>query len=126
VGGFIVLSDGRALALNNFATDRIILALAAELPACAFRDWLLAQQSLFVGPGMTSVDVRELTPENARALLGAIRRVAADPARADADITLLADMAAAAERGEPPMDLNPHMRNPLPPTGGRSGPGWVQ
>jgi hypothetical protein len=30
----------------------------------------------------------------------------------------------AAERGDPPMDLNPHMRSVLPPPRGRRWPGW--
>jgi hypothetical protein len=79
MGGFIVLSDGRAFALNNRATNVIVQTIAVELPAGELRNWLLSQQS-------TIVD--------------------------------------AAERGDPPMDLNPHMRAVLPPTSDRSGPGW--
>jgi hypothetical protein len=134
VAGFIVLADGRAFALNNWATDVVIRTLAAELPAGAFRAWLLAQQSVVVGMGQTSVDVRELAPGNARELLAAIRRVAHGQMRAGdlppdvdwaAHFGLLADMLDSVERGEPPETLNPHMRDVIPPTGARSGPGWV-
>jgi hypothetical protein len=132
VAGFIVLSDGRAFALRNWAVDVVLRTIAAALPGGELAEWVLAQQSTVVGAAMTNVDVRELTPANAQALIAAIRRVAGDvssydlPADVDwaAYFRLLADMADAAERGEPPEELNPHMRDVLPPTGERSGPGW--
>ena len=133
MAGFIVMSDGRAFSLNNRATDVVVRTIASALPAGELRDWVLAQQSTEVGAGMTNIDIRELTPANARELLGAVRHVAGNassfdlPADVDweAQFSLLADMAGAAERGEPPDDLNPHMRDVLPPTGVRSGPGWA-
>jgi hypothetical protein len=42
-----------------------------------------------------------------------------------AGFIVLADMVASVERGQPPEALNPHMRDVIPPTGERSGPGWV-
>jgi hypothetical protein len=132
VGGFIVLYDGRAFALNNWATNVIVRTIAVELPAGELRNWLLFQQSTIQGPGMTSIDLRELTPANAEAIIGAIRRIAADTTRYDlppdadwaAHFRLLADMVDACERGDPPMDLNPHMLALIKPTGRRRGPGW--
>jgi hypothetical protein len=132
VGGFITLKDGRSFALNNWATNVIIQTIAVELPAGELRNWLLSQQSTIIGPGLTRIDVRELTPANAAAIIAAIRRINEDVARYDlppdadwrAHFQLLTDMVDAAERGEPPMDLNPHMLAVSPPTGWRSGPGW--
>ena len=133
MAGFIVLSDGRAFSFRNWATDVVIRTIAAALPAGELREWVLAQQSSEVGAGMTNIDVRELTPANAEELLTAIRHVADNvssydlPADSDwaAHFRLLADMVDAAERGEPPQELNPHMRDVLPPTGRRSGPSWA-
>jgi hypothetical protein len=74
---------------------------------------------------MTSIDLRELTPANAEAIIAAIRRLRANVSDDWVKhLELLADMIDAAERGDPPMDLNPHMRAVLPPTGERRGPGW--
>jgi hypothetical protein len=134
VGGFIVLEDGRAFALNNWATNVIVQTIAVELPAGELRNWLLFQQSTIQGPGMTRIDLRELTPANAEAIVAAIRRINADVTRYDlpddadwrAHFQLLADMVDACERGDPPMDLNPHMLAVSPPTGARRGPGWPQ
>jgi hypothetical protein len=137
VGGFIVLGDGRAFAPKNWIADRMIRAIAAELPAGDLHDWLLAQQSTQPPVFEARVDVRELTPVNSAAVLSAIHRVAANLDRGHdpygllpqgddfpALFGLLAEMVDAAERGDPPMDLNPHMREVIPPTGERSGPGW--
>jgi hypothetical protein len=140
VGGFITLKDGRSFAPKNWTADRVFRAIAAELPEGELRDWVFRQQSEFTYGG-GSIDVRELAPATAEALIAAIRRVAArlgrepnaydlpyDPTRPDSDwptmFDLLVDMIDAAERGDPPMDLNPLMHELIPPTGRRSGPGW--
>jgi hypothetical protein len=67
MAGFIVLKDGRAYAAANWATDAVIRAIAAEVEDGEFRAWLLAQQSEFVGMGLTSVDLREVAPSTVRA-----------------------------------------------------------
>jgi hypothetical protein len=103
----------------------VVGTIADEVGAGELRDWLLAQRSTVIGMGMTNVDLRELTPENAEAIVAAIRRARHRiPADWADHFALLADMVDAAERGESPMDLNPHMRAVLPPTDRRRGPGW--
>jgi hypothetical protein len=134
VGGWIVLRDGRAFAIKNPMTDAMLRAIASELAPGRLQDWLLAQQSEAPGQWEAHVDVRELTPANAEAVRAAIRPVASRLAHGHnpyglADeyrelFALLAEMVDAADRGDPPMDLNPHMRDVIPYSGDRSGPGW--
>ena len=138
VGGFIVFGDGRAFAISNAGTDAVIQALATELRDDEFRDWVLSQQSSLIGLGMTSIDVRELSPRCGEEWYAAIRKASSAVSEARPDdlpyglqgehwpdyFRLLLAMLEASEAGEPPDDLNPHMRAVLPPTGQRRGPGW--
>jgi hypothetical protein len=138
VAGFIVFQDGRAFAIRNAGTDAVIRAIAAEIPDSEFRDWVLAQQSSLLGLGMTSIDIRELSPRCSDEWRSALRRASASVLQADPEdlpydlrgphwpdyFRLLAAMLDASEAGEPVAKLNPHMHSPLPATHCRAGPGW--
>ncbi len=140
VGGSIILEDGRAYAAANWATDATLRAIGREIGDAVLRDWLLRQQSEFVGMGLISVDLREIAPQFRPVLRAAIRgahaRLTRDGGFEDlkADSTCwdgwlsrfddLAEMLWRCEAGEPPQAFNPHMREVVPPTGHRSGPGW--
>lgn len=142
VAGFIVLEDGRAYAAANWATDAMLRAIGREIRDAVLREWLLSQQSVFVGMGMTSVDLREIAPQFRPVLRSAIREAHAR-VRCEGEFEELkagsqwrdgwlkrfddlAEMLRRCEVGEPPQAFNPHMRDLLPPTGNRAGPGWDQ
>lgn len=142
MSGFLVLADGRAWSLATWAFDAALREIADALPddpgAAPLATWLRDQQSDVVGLGMSYVDMRELTDDNRRRLIDAIPR-AVDRARTHGgahwhkpsffpewltELEVLVRMVQAVERGDPPEALNPHMRELIPPTGNRSGPGW--
>ncbi len=142
MGGFVILSDGRAWSAANWAYDALILAIAHDLPSTpdgeAFGAWLRDQTSTVLGPGMGRVDLRELTPHNqrlfARAAQLAYARLVRDncppewhdprffPGWRDLFLVLL-KLLKSARRRDPPT-YNPHMSSLLPSTSDRSGPGW--
>ena len=140
MGGFIVLEDGRAYAVANWATDATLRAISREVSDPALRAWLLAQQSEHVGMGMTSVDLREIAPRFRPVLRAAIRRAYERVINDDRFENLhpgdnwwaewlkafhdLVEMLARSEAGEPAESFNPHMRALIPPTGRQQGPGW--
>lgn len=134
MSGFIILNDGRAWTASNGAFDAVIEALAEELQRYNSGNdlaiWLLEQRSGVKGPGLGSIDIRELTQPNQQLLLNAIEQIA-DAAELpkpldswSAKVRLLARMVASYRRGEPPMALNPDMKDIVPSTGKHSGPGW--
>ena len=112
--------------------------------------WLLEQRSVICGPGMGYVDVRELTPQNEKLFIQGCRqgfKLACKKAEEHSKFeqksiareelynsmtmawiiepfALLLLMIDAMEQGEPPMALNPHMRDIIKPTGEKRGPGW--
>jgi hypothetical protein len=132
MAGFIVMEDGRAYAASNRATDAVIRAIAAQVDDREFRAWLLQQQSQFVGMGMTSVDLREVTPRHRQGFYRAARR-AYERAASEGfegrtgdvegfggwlerfgDLVVMIDRSLAGESPEV-----------FPPTGWRRGPGWL-
>jgi hypothetical protein len=140
VAGFIALEDGRAYAASNHATDAMMRSIADAVEATELAEWILSQQSEFVGLGMTCDDLREVAPADRRDVRDAIRRGYArartgafDPfpdaeeqyreswLSRYADLVEMLDRSAA---GEDPALFNPHMRDVLPATGRRAGPGW--
>ena len=139
VAGFIVLADGRAYAAANWATDAAVRAIAIEIDDEPLRQWVAAQQSEFVGMGMTNVDLREIAPQYHSALHAAIRAAYGRACRdgfeqLDQQNTFtdgwlkrfgeLVEMLDRSEAGEPPELFNPHLRETIPATGRRVGPGW--
>lgn len=142
VAGFIVLEDGRAYAAANWATDAALRAIGREIRDGGLREWLLEQQSVFAGMGMTSVDLREIAPQFRPVLRAAIRDAHSRLVRDGGFEELkagtqwwdgwlkrfddLAEMLRRCEAGEPAREFNPHMRDLLPATGDHAGPGWDQ
>lgn len=154
MSGFIILQDGRALGKSNSTFDAIVGYIAEAITSLPdgqeLAQWLMEQRSIICGPGMGRVDVRELTPKNKLLFIQGCRqgfRVACKRAENHAEFerkvlakgklknstttewviepfALLMLMIEAVEKGEPPMALNPHMREVVKPTGKRSGPGW--
>ncbi len=142
MSAFFVLTDGRAWSKANWAYDAVLDAIADALPndgaGQLLAEWLLEQRCRVQGPGVGTVDLRELTDENRRRIVEAIPR-ALEMARKKGPrdwhdpsffpqwlsaFELLVQMIESAERGDPPEALNPDMRGPIPPTGERRGPGW--
>jgi hypothetical protein len=68
MGGFIILEDGRAYTANNWSYDAVVERIARALPETdagrALSDWPMDQRCVVQGPGLGSVDFRELTPGN--------------------------------------------------------------
>ena len=139
MGGFIVLEDGRAYSSAAWATDATVRAIAGEVDDEPLRQWMLAQQSEFVGMGMTNIDLREIAPQYRPVLHAAIRSAYAR-VRRDGFERLdehneftagwlksfgeLVEMLDRSEVGEPAESFNPHMRATIPDRGQRVGPGW--
>jgi hypothetical protein len=150
--GFLVLSDGRCFARRWSAHDAVLGAVAEQLdgstPARELRDWLLAQlpgpedaEHVGYGPWFRKsdqqlverfLDLREFTPEDQRLFHQAARR-AGERARSvesggwpewlQGCLEDLADMAARADNGEPPLSRS-EWREVVPSKGRRIGPGW--
>jgi hypothetical protein len=150
--GFLILADGRCLALRWRYYDLTLRAVAESLQqsqaAHTLRQWLL---TLLPGPYdivelghgawlrsedqqviRRHLDVRELTPENQRLFHEAALR-AGNQARAEVvaskDAMLaeclvrLSDMVGRANRGEPPLNLS-DWTTVEPPQKTKVGPGW--
>lgn len=142
MAGFIVLKDGRAYAANNWSYDAVIERIARALPGTdagrALSDWLMDQRCVIRGPGLGSVDLRELSPGDQRLFVEAVERAIitteqegpegwCDPAFYPGWLERFQDllkMIASIHRGEPPTAFNPHMMDVIPPSGERAGPGW--
>jgi hypothetical protein len=140
VAGFIVLEDGRAYAASGWATDATLRVIARSVEDEPLRSWLLAQQGVFVGSGLTAVDLRELAPQCRPVMRSAIRdayhRVDVDGGFEDLvpgqepgaswiqRLGELVEMLDRSEAGEAPEAFNPHMRQLLPASGHEAGPGW--
>ncbi len=140
MAGFIVFCDGRAWSAAGWAFDAAIESLCSILHESAegapLGEWLLQQQCLEEGYSM--IDLRELTSENQELCHRAIGALPertrkkgpeswAQPELFESwleQVDLLLRMAEAERRGEAPSLLNPHMRELVPPTKRKSGPGW--
>jgi hypothetical protein len=144
MGGFIILNDGGAWTAANWAYDVAIRYIAEALPstqeAIALSKWLLQQTSEIQGMGLEYVDLRELTAENQALFIQAVRKAIMNikdrgaEGWSDASVfsawkeyfEVLLKLIESIERGEPSSMFNPHMEEIIPPTGKRSGPGWVE
>ena len=140
MGGFIILEDGRAYAASNWAfratVDSIADILDRQTSGKDLAEWLRDESSPV--QIYNTIDVRELTPRNREMFLTAVEEAFrmeqsrgpggfAEPEFRDGWFSRFADlvkMIGCVRRGEPPSECNPHMRDVIPPTGGRSGPGW--
>jgi hypothetical protein len=150
--GFLILADGRCLAVRWHYYDLTLRTVAESLeessPARALREWLLT-----LAPSLSDVeelgygawfrpkdrqvirkylDLRELTPENQRLFHEAALRagkLATSPAAAKWDKMLvdclvhLSDMVERADRGEAPLSLSDWV-SVKPSEGKKIGPGW--
>jgi hypothetical protein len=144
MAGFIILNDGRAWASANWAYDVAIRTIAQALPntqeGLELADWLLQQTSEVKGMGLGSVDLRELTTENQTLFIRAVRQAVINLRTQDGNdwhdpmafqswreyFEVLPQLIESIERGEPAFMFNPHMKEVIPPTGDKSGPGWGQ
>lgn len=142
MAGFIIINDGRAVAPSNWGFDRMMEEIVKSLPnnenSADFKDWLLNQRNCICGPGLGSVDVRELTPENQElfwdAVIDAIHRCKAeggegwhDPNFYSSWMEMFSNLLAFRESyldGEDPDAFNPYLKSVIPPTNNKSGPGW--
>jgi hypothetical protein len=144
VSGFIILSDGRAYAASNWAYDGTVEAIVETLPDTQegrlLADWLLNQRCSVQGPGMGTVDVRELTPRNKELFLRAVEDAYCiqkgkgpvewySPEAWPSWIGWFSDLVKMTEcikNGDLPNQFNPHMTDVIPPTGRKNGPGWSE
>lgn len=139
MAGFIVLDDGRAYAAANWAFRATVEAIADALPSTAegseLAEWLRNDPTVQI---YHNVDVRELAPTSHHIFLAAAE-VALQHEREKGPVDWekselwegwvkrfaeFIEMIGRCRRGEPPGEFNPHMRDTLPPTGDRIGPGW--
>jgi hypothetical protein len=150
--GFLILSDGRCFARRWWAHDAVLRAVADHAddspPARELREWLLSllpgpedEEHVGYGPWFRKadqqlierfLDLRELTPKNQRLFHQAARRAGERAQSAEGagwpdwlrgGLVDLADMAARADRGEPPLSRS-EWREVVPSEARRIGPGW--
>jgi hypothetical protein len=151
--GFIVLSDGRCFSRRWSDHDIVLRAVAEQLDgsksARTLRDWLLEQlpspedfDHVGYGPWLRKsdqmlverfLDLREFTPENQRLFHQAARKAGERAGSVDCDewpawlrgcLKELANMAARADQGEPPLSRS-DWREVVPSKGRHIGPGWT-
>jgi hypothetical protein len=142
VGGFIVLEDGRAWAGANWAYDAVLRAIGASLAdtgSVELARWLELRTCRHLGPGLGSVDLREVAPANRLLFRSAARQAfrretLAGPAGWGdpsfyppwlQQFRVLLRLIKSVDRREPPEAFNPHMTGLVPATGERTGPGWT-
>lgn len=141
MGGFIILEDGRGCAPASWAYDAIVRSVVDELVRTdeerRLGQWLQEQLCEVLGPGMGFVDVRELSPLNRRIFREACQRAfLTEESKGSAGwfdpsafpvwlerFRKLIKMWESIDRGEPPAALT-DLREPDPPRGRKSGPGW--
>jgi hypothetical protein len=137
----IVLPDGRMRWASNWAYDSVIWGIADQLDrhpeGGGLAAWLRDQACFEQGPGIGTVDIRELTPRNQQLFRWgarlAFRRAILDGPAGWHDLTRfpawlagfqrLLRMWKAVDRREPPGLLG-ELQAVRDPTGVRSGPGW--
>jgi hypothetical protein len=148
----LVLSDGRCFARRWSGHDAVLRAVADQLGGSpesrALQGWLRSllpgpedEEHVGYGPWFRQadqqlverfLDLRELTPQNQRLFHEAAHRAGALARSADGFawpewlrecLADLADMAARADRGEPPLSRS-EWREVVPSQGRRVGPGW--
>ena len=134
----IDLDDGRSWWAANWAYDAVIESIAAELCSSTLEQelaaWLRMQTCAECGPGLGSLDVRELSPGCRLAFRKATRQALQTAATQGGSewqqpeffpgwigkFRELVSMMDAIDRREPiPVDVHP-----VEPTGDRVGPGW--
>ena len=117
---------------------RIAAALPGDRDGTELREWLLLQTCAVCGPGLGSVDVRELSPgdrelfEEAalRAVVAAKSEDAADWHRPSAftgwleHFEILSRLIESVRAGDDPESYHPHTTGLIAPSGERVGPGW--
>jgi hypothetical protein len=141
MSAFIALDDGRSWWAPNWAYDSVIEKIAIQLdstePERALASWLREQTCIVNGPGLGSVDVRELTPQNRhlfrvaaqKAFRVAVKSGAAgwhDPSFFPgwlAGFRRLLRMWKAIDREEPPGQLN-DAAECMELSSNKVGPGW--
>ena len=131
----ITLEDGRILGTSNGVFDALLECVARELAGRTdavdgLREWLLDQRCEVRGPGIGYLDLRELSPRASSQFESACisaydaMRLESSPVLWLDQLSLLINMWASMERGEPPEALtSPHWLI-APPNGDRRGPGW--
>ncbi len=143
MSAFIALPDGRSWWAANWAYDAVVERIADQLNGAEeelrLADWLRQQTCWVHGPGLGSVDVRELTPRNQQLFRAAAQRAFRqatldgsvgwhDPSFFPGWLTgfrRLLRMWKAIDRGEPMGRLGDSSQ-PMEPSGLRVGPGWEE
>ena len=143
MSAFIALDDGRSWWAANWAYDAVIEAIANELEhnesGQELAAWLRQQSCLECGPGLGSVDVRELSPKSQIDFREAAQLAYRSSVLSDgagwydasffpnwlAQFKRLLRMWKAIDRGEPPGQLgdSPHL---MESSGRQVGPGWSE
>lgn len=141
MSAYIALDDGRSWWAANWAYDAVIEGIASELdrnePERKLADWVRHQTCRNCGPGLGSIDVRELSPASRSAFRGAAQRAFRsaifegpagwnDPSFYPGWLSRfrrLLRMWKAIDRGESPDQLSDSLEC-MEPTGRKLGPGW--
>jgi len=131
---FIALEDGRILGATNGSFDGVLEAVADNLAQHDHRElaeWLLVQRCEVLGPGVGSLDLREMSPIASEQFRDACHRVYDDlqdgqtsPEWMQDHFRQLIDMWASMARGEPPESLTSDVWQIHPASDRRVGPGW--
>jgi len=143
VSAFIALDDGRSWWAANWAYDAVIERIATELTRTeaerALAVWLCEQTCRECGPGLGSVDVRELSAADRGAFREAAQRAFRSAVQAGAagwndpsffpawlaGFRRLLRMWKAIDRGEPAGQLGDPPEY-MEPNGRQVGPGWAE
>jgi hypothetical protein len=132
---YITLGDGRVFGTSNAVFDALLVCTAQELERQSdvidgLREWLLDQRCEVQGPGVGYLVLRELSPRAAFQFKSACTSAfssmerAPNPAPWLDQSSLLIDMWASINKGEPPEALtSPHWLI-SPWSRDRRGPGW--
>jgi hypothetical protein len=130
----ITLEDGRVFGASNSVFDSIIESAAKQLerradPLEGLSEWLLDQRCEIQGPGVGSLDMRELSArarsEFREACFLAYKTLSDNPDQTAllSGFAILIEMWKSIDRGEPPEKLTSQNWRVSPPSGYRRGPG---
>jgi hypothetical protein len=122
---FFILEDGRAWLSSNMIYDGILEAVADVLLAAEDRElanWLLDQRCEVQGPGVGTIDLRDLTAENRRQILDALPKALA--LSKELSPSLLWEFERLLDMMKDPTLIDKSVRGLIPWDGKKKGPGW--
>jgi hypothetical protein len=127
VSTFFTLEDGRAWLSSNGAYDGIIEAIAEVLRAADEQElasWLLDQRCVVQGPGVGTLDLRELTIDNRQRILDSLPKALALSKERTPTQLWVAEFERLLMMVKDPTLLDKNVRGIIPYDGTKSGPGW--